>query len=260
MGCERYTELLSARLDGELSGEETRELEEHLSQCPQCRALAAQLDQVKQSFAGLEELEAPQGFARDVIYAINRQPKILPLFRRLQKQAMAVAAAGIVLMVALYGPHTRQNGPEAALSGAGMAPSAASGEEVLAEKHARDLPLTAAYGLPEPEERGEDGTSTDGAPAAAPQPCTAGKGEDDLVPPEADAALILDRLPDGAGELIPPEVTVSHDGATGADVYTWLTAQELAAIEALAVEQGLLPSATESDPAPERCALIVRNK
>ena len=81
-----------------------------------------------------------------------------------------------------------------------------------------------------------------------------------LVPPEADVALILDRLPDGAAELIPSGVTVSHDVESGADVYTWLTAAELAAIEALAFEQGLLPGATEGASAPERCALIVQNR
>ena len=81
-----------------------------------------------------------------------------------------------------------------------------------------------------------------------------------LVPPEADVALILDRLPDGAAELIPSGVTVSHDVESGADVYTWLTAEELAAIEALAFEQGLLPGTTEGAPAPGRCALIVPNR
>ena len=36
--CERYTDLISARLDGELTGEEERELEAHLACCPACRS------------------------------------------------------------------------------------------------------------------------------------------------------------------------------------------------------------------------------
>ena len=63
--CERCAELLSARLDGELSGQETQELEAHLGQCPECRALAGQLDQVELGFKGLEELEAPEGYEID---------------------------------------------------------------------------------------------------------------------------------------------------------------------------------------------------
>ena len=36
MSCDKYLELLSARLDGALTGEEERELEEHLAICPGC--------------------------------------------------------------------------------------------------------------------------------------------------------------------------------------------------------------------------------
>lgn len=50
--CETYWELISASLDGGLTPEEQRRLEEHLAQCPDCRALREQL-------AGLEpELQA----------------------------------------------------------------------------------------------------------------------------------------------------------------------------------------------------------
>ena len=43
MEHDRCLELLSARLDGPLTGGEERELEDHLRTCPQCRALAEQL-------------------------------------------------------------------------------------------------------------------------------------------------------------------------------------------------------------------------
>ena len=38
MSCDKYLELLSARLDGALTEEEERELEGHLSRCPAVRA------------------------------------------------------------------------------------------------------------------------------------------------------------------------------------------------------------------------------
>ena len=41
--CETYLEWISAHLDGQLSDEEERELEEHLDQCPTCRAIEERL-------------------------------------------------------------------------------------------------------------------------------------------------------------------------------------------------------------------------
>lgn len=38
-GCEKYQELISAMLDGELSTEKTVELSVHLARCPECRAM-----------------------------------------------------------------------------------------------------------------------------------------------------------------------------------------------------------------------------
>ena len=65
--CARYVELLSARLDGELTPAEERELEEHLEVCPACRALEGQLSVLHGSFAALEETPAPAGFAQGVM-------------------------------------------------------------------------------------------------------------------------------------------------------------------------------------------------
>ena len=44
--CEEALELISARIDGPLSGEESARLEDHLSVCPACRTLAADLEQL----------------------------------------------------------------------------------------------------------------------------------------------------------------------------------------------------------------------
>ena len=63
MPCDRFTELLSARLDGALTPEEERELEEHLAACPDCRAVGAQLSALQGAFPELEEADAaPEGF------------------------------------------------------------------------------------------------------------------------------------------------------------------------------------------------------
>ena len=260
MSCDKYLELLSARLDGVLTGEEERELETHLAVCPGCRAAGAQLAALQGAFPELEEVSAPEGFARGVMDRIREEtsPKVIPLFKRPQVRALAGLAACLVLAVGLYGasrPHNLDKTEKMDVTARSFNRNASveDGEgplvnATLVGPDSEEVPQIAAYAAPGAQGLGK---------AVPDSPVDT---ERTLVPPEADVALILDRLPDGAAELIPSGVTVSHDVESGADVYTWLTAEELAAIEALAFEQGLLPGTTEGAPAPGRCALIVQNR
>ena len=260
MECDKYWELLSARLDGFLSAEEEGELDAHLAVCPDCRAAGAQLAALQGAFSELEEVSAPEGFARGVMDRIREEtsPKVIPLFKRPQVRALAGLAACLVLVVGLYGaarPHNLDKTEKMDVTARSFNRNASveDGEgplvnATLVGPDSEEVPQIAAYAAPEAQ----------GLEKAVPDSPV--DTERKLVPPEADVALILDRLPDGAAELIPSGVTVSHDVESGADVYTWLTAEELAAIEALAFEQGLLPGTTEGAPAPGRCALIVQNR
>ena len=107
MACQRYYELISARLDGELSDGEERELEAHLKDCPGCRALAEQLSGLHEEFSALEEFSAPDGFVRGVMDQVRAQEqkrnKVIPLFRRPQFKAVAGLAACLALCAGLYG-------------------------------------------------------------------------------------------------------------------------------------------------------------
>ncbi len=260
MACDKYLELLALRLDGPLSVEEERALEFHLNACPDCRAAGAQLAALQGAFPELEEVSAPEGFARGVMDRIweETSPKVIPLFKRPQVRALAGLAACLVLVVGLYGasrPHNLDKTEKMDVTARSFNRNASvkDGEgplvnATLVGPDSEEVPQIAAYAAPGAQGLGK---------AVPDSPVDT---ERTLVPPEADVALILDRLPDGAAELIPSGVTVSHDVESGADVYTWLTAEELAAIEALAFEQGLLPGATEGASAPERCALIVQNR
>ena len=261
MACDRYLELFSARLDGALTEAEERELEGHLAACPDCRAVGAQLSALQEAFPEPEEAgTAPEGFARGVMDRIraSEAPKIIPLFKRPQVRALAGLAACLVLAVGLYGasrPHNLDKTEKMDVTARSFNRNASveDGEgplvnATLVGPDSEEVPQIAAYAAPGAQGLGK---------AVPDSPVDT---ERTLVPPEADVALILDRLPDGAAELIPSGVTVSHDVESGADVYTWLTAEELAAIEALAFEQGLLPGTTEGAPAPGRCALIVQNR
>ena len=58
--CDQALELLSARLDGALTPEEEAGLEEHLAHCPDCRALAADLEELHDAMPGLYQEPPPE--------------------------------------------------------------------------------------------------------------------------------------------------------------------------------------------------------
>ncbi|MEA4955458.1 MAG: zf-HC2 domain-containing protein [Pseudoflavonifractor sp.] len=104
--CEDYIDLISARLDGLLTHEEEQELEAHLADCADCRALADQMAEIHASFPNLEEIPAPDGFAKGVMERIGSRttPKkvAVPFFSRPQVRALAGLAACAVLCVGIY--------------------------------------------------------------------------------------------------------------------------------------------------------------
>ena len=66
--CDKYMEMASAHLDGELSREETRELLEHLEQCAECRRF---YETIKMFSDETGVSEAPEGFAEGVMNALR---------------------------------------------------------------------------------------------------------------------------------------------------------------------------------------------
>lgn len=103
MNCDRYFELLSARLDREVTKEEAEEVELHCVGCGHCRIVKAQMDELREGFAGLEDVEAPEGFAQGVMDRIRGEKKVIPLFKRPRFKAMAGMAACAALVIGLYG-------------------------------------------------------------------------------------------------------------------------------------------------------------
>ena len=98
--CEDYLELISAGIDGQLTGEELQKLNDHLARCPDCRALYDIMAGNDAALAGLGDCEPPEGFAQSVMEQIQaeRAPgKIVSLFRRPQfKKAMTAAACALL--------------------------------------------------------------------------------------------------------------------------------------------------------------------
>ena len=215
--CERWTEQLSARLDGELSPEEERELEAHLAVCPSCRALAKQLEALDAGLQDLEEAPAPEGFARGVmdrIAAEEKKPRVIPLFRRPQFRALAGLAACAALCIGLYG--------------AGVLP----GRDVASEG-----PQVSAYGVEREDQNPQIRTyDSEGARPHADASLAGGDGpqlqsEDGGADASAfQAKVVFDRLPEGWEELFPGADSI--DGAA-------VSGEQARALVALLEEQGI---------------------
>lgn len=108
--CHEITELLSASLDGQLSEHEQAMLNEHLKQCPACSALFDELQSLHQAAAQLEDIPAPEGFAKQVMDRIAADPaqdnagSVIPfpakksIYRSWKKWAVSAAALAIVIL------------------------------------------------------------------------------------------------------------------------------------------------------------------
>ena len=239
MACDRFWELISARLDGALSQEEERELEEHLAVCPECRAVGAQLAALQGTFPELEDISAPEGFARGVMDRIRAEarPKVIPLFKRPQFRTLAGLAACLVLVVGLYSaswPHNLDKTEKMDVTARSFTRDAqveiVDGPTVnaaLPDPELADVPQIAAYAAPE-----------DGVPGqkAAPNPAADGL-EDDY--PLVKGTTTLERMPEGATELIPPETAVTPTDDRQGSIYWNLPLEVLDQIECLAQEQGI---------------------
>ena len=172
--CERFEALLSQRLDQPLPPQEERELEDHLARCPRCRALAADLEQLCGQFACLEELPAPEGFARGVMDRIRalepepapaegpegrkeeteptEMPKVVPLRRPMPRWARTAAAlaACCVLGFGVYQAGLMNDVPSADQTGEST--GASSGVAAYASPVPGEETSGAAAALPAPEE------------------------------------------------------------------------------------------------------------
>lgn len=226
MNCDKYLELLSARLDGALTGPEERELEAHLESCPACRAAEAQLAALQSAFAELEDIPAPEGFARDVMDRI-REPEVnktIPLFRRPLFKVLAGLAACTALAAGLYGT-ARPSRQDAHLVTRGYRQNAVEeAGDVSGFAELRSVPeVTAVY---------------DSAAAV------------EAAPVSGTEILVVERMPEGGWDLIPPETPVSADGLH-------VTGELLEQIERLAQEQGITASITSGTEGTERHLIVV---
>lgn len=255
MSCDRYWELLSLELDGLLSGDETEELKEHLAVCPDCRAARSRLAALHSAFRELEEAETPEGFAQGVMERVRGEKKVIPLFRRSQFRALAGLAACLMVVVGLYSAGHSQRKVDEGMMLRGFSKGMVEGMEDVSACGSLsgdgDNPMVnAALAAPEPEEAPQiaaftapESTTCDGVRRAGGSGVEAADG----LPAERlsdRAIMVLERMPEGAEELIDLEAAVTWNPATGEEGYRWPDdpnapgePEALAQIEQLAVEQ-----------------------
>ena len=106
MTCERFEELLSAYLEGELAAAEKAEVDAHLAACPKCATLLTLMKDMTGAMAAFPEAE-PSPALLSSLYAIptaKREKKnfFQPVFDWLTRPALQpVYAAFTVLFIAL---------------------------------------------------------------------------------------------------------------------------------------------------------------
>lgn len=116
MTCERFEELLSAYLEGEVDAAERSAMDAHLSACPACAELAGLMRETVAAAAGLREAEpSPALMAR--LYAVPeeraaRKRLFRPVFDWLARPALqpvyaALTGLFIVLSFVLFHPEGR---------------------------------------------------------------------------------------------------------------------------------------------------------
>lgn len=73
MNCEKYLDLISARLDGQLTAHEEAELTAHLKECPACRAISNDLQTLHSALAQPGEVDAPPALSQSVMKKIKAE-------------------------------------------------------------------------------------------------------------------------------------------------------------------------------------------
>lgn len=222
--CDRALELISAKIDGELTGEEAAWLENHLEHCPDCRALAADFAALHQLLPALAP-EPPaelKGRIMDAVRAEKTVPFPDPARKKPRRRWKAWASVAAVAALVFLGGRAALP----ALSSGGASIPATAGAPAGAELPAAD---------------------TAQAPELAPQEAPAAEADDAQGQAKSGSRSGTERTaePDSTAQPEP-------DGANGrAGITTMMAAptpaplDEAGALEALLAHLGL----TEADGA-----------
>lgn len=101
MNCDEYLDQISAALDGELSADERRALDEHLAGCPACAALFRELSGQSAALRGLD-CEVPDGLTERILAGLPEQEAPGQKTKIIRWRRWASLAACLVLAVGIF--------------------------------------------------------------------------------------------------------------------------------------------------------------
>jgi predicted anti-sigma-YlaC factor YlaD len=101
--CEEIRELMSARIDGELTAAESLRLEEHLASCEACREELAALERAWGGLDALGEISVPEGLTDRVVARVLAARRGMPPARRRVRVLYPLAAAAAVILALFVG-------------------------------------------------------------------------------------------------------------------------------------------------------------
>lgn len=99
MKCKQYREWISKRVDLEIGHALTKELEEHLAVCPECRAFLDRMESLDRGLRVITAARTPVGLAERVKERVARDRErqlgrgLLPTWTRVPLAAMIMLAA-----------------------------------------------------------------------------------------------------------------------------------------------------------------------
>ena len=141
MTCEEALVLLSGHLDSRNSDEEKAQLQAHLSQCPSCRQLLAELEELDRKLLSLES-EPPEDLCQSVMEAVRTEPMPQKSRPRWVVPAATAAAAAVILLTGVWAVPKFRTTEDAAVELARAVPETAVCETALPAEAAE--PETAA--------------------------------------------------------------------------------------------------------------------
>ncbi|MBI2953171.1 MAG: zf-HC2 domain-containing protein [Chloroflexi bacterium] len=204
--CYGITELLSPYLDGQVSEDERRQVEEHLPRCARCGRELQELRVTVQALRDLPVIAMPRSFA------LAAQPRTLPtFFPYLRNATFALAAMVLTMFVAsLYVQMTSVSSmpqPKDA-----VAVQQVESFSAVASPTSRELEkLDAQPALPAPALAPGPMSAAPRAPSGAPAPSAAAKQ------PQDEANNEVQKAPDTAETgtaLVPQRATTAGGGVS----------------------------------------------
>ena len=102
MACSQYLNSIQDYVDGTLGPIRRAEFDQHLAGCDDCRALAADLERIRESASAIRDVPPPDGLWLQIAGRLRQEGRVhdvAPARRRAPRLAWAAMAAGLIVAV-----------------------------------------------------------------------------------------------------------------------------------------------------------------